>query len=249
VFEDSLFATNARREPRGRWAAVLSFGTQAVLLGVLALVPLLYTDALPLGGLRNYVEVPPPPGRQAQPQQLPHQAANKPRSSNMEGAHIIAITRIPPSVKPLVDPTDAPAPDFEDTGVMGMPPGIGHSSNALSGVLGSTGPGVDPLPVAPSHPKAIRLSGGVTEGLLIHRITPVYPHIAVLGRIQGQVLLQATIGRDGAIQNLHVISGPPMLISAAMAAVQQWRYRPYLLNNEPVEVETQITVNFTLGGL
>ena len=62
------------------------------------------------------------------------------------------------------------------------------------------------------------------------------------------MLLQAEIGRDGTIQNLRVISGPPMLINSAMDAVKQWRYRPYLLNNEPVEVETQITVNFTLGG-
>ena len=84
--------------------------------------------------------------------------------------------------------------------------------------------------------------------MLIHRVTPIYPTIARQGRIQGTVTLHAIIGRDGTIQNLQAISGPPLLIPAALDAVQRWRYRPYLLNNEPVEVETQITVNFTLGG-
>jgi protein TonB len=67
-------------------------------------------------------------------------------------------------------------------------------------------------------------------------------------RIQGAVLLEAVIAKDGSIENLHVISGHPMLSSAAVEAVKQWRYRPYTLNGQPVEVETQITVNFRLSG-
>ena len=248
MFEDSLFATNARREPRRGWTAVLSFGVQAVLLGVLVLVPLLYTDALPLRALRDYYEIPPPPGRQAPPDRPHRQAASQPRSSNMENNRLVEPRQIPPNITRTVDPVDAPASAGDDTGVVGMPPGIGRGSTALNNVLRSTGPSVAPPPVVTSHPKSIRLSGGVTEGLLIHRITPVYPRIAVMGRIQGQVLLQATIGRDGVIENLHVISGHPMLINSALAAVKQWRYRPYLLNNEPVEVETQIVVNFKIGG-
>jgi protein TonB len=88
----------------------------------------------------------------------------------------------------------------------------------------------------------------VSEGLLIQKITPVYPKIAISTRTQGTVVLQALIGRDGTIQNLHVVSGHPLLINSAVDAVKQWRYRPYLLNNEPVEVETQIVVNFKIGG-
>jgi protein TonB len=106
-------------------------------------------------------------------------------------------------------------------------------------------------PVAPPaniQTKPMPVSKGVIEGLLVHKITPVYPKIAIIAHQQGTVLLHAIIGRDGTIQNLQVISGPPLLIQAALDAVQRWRYRPYLLNNEPVEVETQITVNFTLGG-
>jgi protein TonB len=106
---------------------------------------------------------------------------------------------------------------------------------------------VAPPPVA-TQPRSIVLSKGVTEGLLIRKVTPIYPKLAIISRQQGTVLLQAEIGREGTIQNLRVVSGPPLLINSAIDAVKQWRYRPYLLNNEPVEVETQITVKFTLGG-
>jgi protein TonB len=85
------------------------------------------------------------------------------------------------------------------------------------------------------------------EGNLIERVQPQYPSLARQARIQGTVLLSAVISRDGKIENLQVLSGHPMLVQAAMDAVRQWRYRPYYLNNEPVEVETQVTVNFTLA--
>jgi protein TonB len=86
------------------------------------------------------------------------------------------------------------------------------------------------------------------EGNLIHRVQPQYPTLARQARVQGVVVLRALITREGKIANLQVISGPPLLVQSAMDAVLQWSYRPYYLNNEPVEVETQVTVNFTLGG-
>ena len=86
------------------------------------------------------------------------------------------------------------------------------------------------------------------EGNLVHRVQPDYPVLARQARIQGQVVLRATISRDGAIANLQVLSGNPMLTPAALNAVRQWRYRPYVLNGEPVEVETEVTVNFILSG-
>ena len=92
------------------------------------------------------------------------------------------------------------------------------------------------------------MSQGVTQGLLIRKIQPAYPPLARQARIQGAVLLQAEISKDGSIQNLRLISGHPMLAPAAIEAVKQWKYKPYFLNGEPVEVETQITVNFTLAG-
>ena len=88
----------------------------------------------------------------------------------------------------------------------------------------------------------------MSEGDLIHKVLPTYPPLARSARIQGQVVLQAVISKQGAIENLRVLAGHPMLVPAAIEAVRQWRYRPYVLNNEPVEVETQVTVNFSLGG-
>jgi periplasmic protein TonB len=88
----------------------------------------------------------------------------------------------------------------------------------------------------------------MSEGDLVRKVLPTYPPLARSARIQGTVLLQATISKVGIIENLQLLSGHPMLAPAAIEAVRQWRYRPYILNNEPVEVETQITVNFSLGG-
>jgi protein TonB len=84
--------------------------------------------------------------------------------------------------------------------------------------------------------------------MLLSKSAPAYPPIAKAARVSGTVVLQATISKSGAIENLHVISGPAMLQQAALDAVKTWRYRPYLLNNEPVEVETTVNVIFSLGG-
>ena len=88
----------------------------------------------------------------------------------------------------------------------------------------------------------------MSRGSLIHEVQPAYPVLARGARIQGAVVLQALISKEGAIENLKVLTGHPLLVSAAVEAVRQWRYQPYVLNNEPVEVETQITVNFSLAG-
>jgi protein TonB len=106
-----------------------------------------------------------------------------------------------------------------------------------------TGPQVKAAP-----PRKVNISAGVELGLLIQKVTPTYPPIAKAARVQGTVVLQATISKQGTIEDLKVVSGPPMLQQAALDAVRQWRYRPYLLNNEPVEVETSVQVIFTLGG-
>src|SRR5271165_131340 len=96
-------------------------------------------------------------------------------------------------------------------------------------------------------PEQVQVPSGVSQGLLISKVQPTYPPLARQARVQGTVVLQALIGKDGSVQNLTVISGHPMLIQAAMDAVKQWRYRPYLLNGEPVLVETTINVNFELS--
>jgi TonB family protein len=101
-------------------------------------------------------------------------------------------------------------------------------------------------PVSPPKPEVLNISQGVTQGLILKRVQPVYPPQALTTRIEGSVMLQATISRGGDITNVKAISGPSVLSRAAMAAVRQWRYKPYFLNGEPVEIQTQIAVNFRL---
>jgi TonB family protein len=92
----------------------------------------------------------------------------------------------------------------------------------------------------------VQLPQGIMAGQLIHKVQPVYPEEARQAKIQGTVLLDAVIGKEGAIVRLKPLSGNPMLIPAAVGAVQQWRYKPYMRDGQPVEVETAITVNFAL---
>lgn len=108
--------------------------------------------------------------------------------------------------------------------------------------------------VAPAQPRTdsgplrVRVSQAVMQGMAETRVAPIYPPDAKAARIQGSVVLKAIIGKDGTIENLSVISGHPLLTPSALDAVRQWKYRPYLLNGSPVEVETQVTINFTLAG-
>lgn len=96
----------------------------------------------------------------------------------------------------------------------------------------------------PAPPMTIRIPQGVAQGALIHKVSPEYPAAARSARIQGSVVMNAIIGTDGTIQQLQLIKGNPLLVNAAMEAVKKWRYRPYLVDSQPVEIETTITVNF-----
>jgi TonB family protein len=109
-------------------------------------------------------------------------------------------------------------------------------------------PQQNPSPDPDSNaPDRVRVSSGVAHGNLIYKVQPVYPKAAVANHVQGAVILHAIIGRDGIMKLVEVVSGPPELVEAAKGAVEQWRYRPYLLNGSPVEVDTKIQVNFNLS--
>jgi periplasmic protein TonB len=122
--------------------------------------------------------------------------------------------------------------------------GLGGGAGMMGGVFGSS----STANVKAATPKKVAISAGVMQGMLIQKTTPVYPPIAKAARVSGTVVLQATISKNGTIENLRVVSGPAMLQQSALDAVKQWRYKPYELNNEPVEVETTVNVIFTLGG-
>jgi protein TonB len=114
----------------------------------------------------------------------------------------------------------------------------------MGGVIG----GIISEPPPPSKtPKRVRVSQGVAEGNLVSQTPPVYPPIARQAHVEGPVVLQVIVNKEGTVENIRVISGHPMLVQAALDAVRQWHYKPYLLNGEPVEVETQVTVSFKLA--
>jgi protein TonB len=147
----------------------------------------------------------------------------------------------------MIKEDEAPPPSMAAAGVVGgVPGGVpgGQMGGIIGGIVSSTPMAVPKV----ATPQRVRVSSGVSTGLLVRRVNPNYPPLARQARIQGQVILQAEISKTGDIQNLRLISGHPMLAPAAIDAVKQWKYKPYLLNGEPVEVETTVQVNFTLAG-
>ena len=157
-----------------------------------------------------------------------------------------APTKIPKDIKMIKE--DA-APPTQVAGVAGMSGMGGSAGGVLGGVMG--GVGTAPPVVTRAAPKPTgpqRVSGGVIAGMAISQPQPVYPPIAKAAHVQGTVILHAVISKTGTIEKLTPVSGPQMLQGAAMDAVSRWKYKPYILNGEPVEVDTTINVNFTFGG-
>jgi periplasmic protein TonB len=245
MFEDSLIESGGKlKSKRGR-TTTIAFVLQVGLVGVLVLIPLLFTEALPKANLMTFlVAPPPPPPPPPPPAATPVQIVKKVQTDIING-QLRTPTKIPEKVQ-MIKEDEAPPP-MMSAGVVGGVPG-GVPGGQMGGVLGSIISSANaPVPHV-ATPQRVRVSQGVTQGLLVRRVNPTYPTLARTARISGKVLLQAQISKSGEIQNLQVISGHPMLIQAALEAVRQWKYRPYYLNGEPVEVDTTIEVNFTLSG-
>lgn len=244
MFEDSLLESGNRLRKRSPWTTALSFLLQVGLLGVLVLIPLIYTDALPKQQLMTFLVAPPPPPPPPPPPAAAPVVKQVKVQTELDNGQLRTPTAIPKKIAMI---KEEEAPPSASAGVVGGVPG-GVPGGQMGGVIGGI---ISSTPVAVPHvatPQRVRVSQGVTEGLILKKVQPTYPPLARSARIQGQVVLQAVIGKDGSIQNLRAVSGHPMLQPAAIDAVKQWRYKPYFLNGEPVEVDTQITVNFTLAG-
>ncbi len=243
MFESALLESSAEIIHRTSiWTKGLSFTVEACLLGVAVLAPLLYTEALPRQVL-GIVELPAPPPAAPAPRN-PSVVSHPATRSELNDGRVMLPTMIPRRIKEIHDEPEADTSATGNfTGVVGAPPS-GTANRTIASLLDALPPAMPKSVV----PHSVRVSSGVAQGMLVHEVRPLYPALARSARIQGAVVLQATIGKDGTIQNLHLLSGHPLLTQAAMDAVRQWLYRPYLLNNEPVEVDTTIQVNFTLGG-
>ncbi len=140
-------------------------------------------------------------------------------------------------------------PDVGAVGVVGgVPGGVpgGSAGGVLGGIIGGVGSNLPPPPK--SAPARVRVGGNVQAASLVRQVMPLYPAIAKTAHVSGTVMLHAIISKDGSVESLEYISGPQLLMKNAMDAVRQWRYKPTMLNGEPVEVDTTISVVFTLGG-
>lgn len=247
MFADSLLEFGTLRK-RKAMATTTSFILNILAVIVMLLIPLAFTEQLPKAQLLTFLVAPPPP-----PPPPPPAAAEVPKvmrqiqTDMLSTGQLRTPTKIPQKIE-MIKEEEAPPPMPATGGVFGGVPG-GIPGGQLGGVIGGiVNSSLGSVPrVTLATPQRVRISQGVTKGLLIHRVEPSYPTLARAARVQGDVILTAIIDINGEIKNLQLVSGHPMLVPAAIAAVRQWRYKPYLLNGQPVEVETTITVIFSLS--
>jgi len=236
MFEDSTFESTGRIRTRSRRWMIATLIFNGSILLALILIPLIYPEALPRQALAFLLEAPPPP---TPPPPLPKQQARPFRGNpEVNNGHIFAPSRIPQRIGQF---RDSEQPPDNNVASMDLGPGVPNGTDDIFR-------GRNPVTVIHAENKGpARVSSGVMTGLLIDKTMPVYPAIAKAAGVQGTVVLQATISKSGTIENLRAISGPAMLQQAALDAVKTWRYRPYLLNDQPIEVETTVNVVFSLG--
>jgi protein TonB len=233
MFEQSMLLAPAPGKKAGALAA--SLGAQTLAVGTLLLIPLLYTDRLPFAQLQLPTFLPPTPAPEpVRPESTRH---TRPRILRT----LVVPTTIPPlNIQPeIIDDTVAPVGSI-DTGVF-LPPTLG---TIVSRVLPPPAPPPHVAEIEPAKP--VTVTSDVQAAKLLRKVIPVYPKFAIIARISGTVQLIGIIGKDGTIKQIEVVSGPPLLVQAALDAVRQWIYRPTLLNNKAVEVIAPISVNFTL---
>jgi protein TonB len=252
MFEQSLIQRGRTNRP---WTVAVAFLGQLALVGLAVLIPLLFVSPLPMHALSVMLVAPPPPPPPPPPP-APAVVRSRPRIEPRQfvAGKLFQPASIPKHVAILKE--EPLPPSLSDAGVLGGVVG-GVPGGQLGGVIGgivSSQPALPPppvaaapKPVAPPPPERIRVGGEVEAARLTRQVLPAYPPLARMARVQGVVELDAVIAKDGRIQSLQAVSGPPLLINAALEAVKQWVYKPTLLNGEPVEVATQIYVRFNLS--
>jgi periplasmic protein TonB len=242
MFAESMLETSWAQRGQRSWTTFTSFAVQVVAVGIVLSIPLIQGVGIPLA---RTVSTPVTLGRYTPglpPSADPAHAAPRPHT-----------VQIIPYSGPLMQPRNIP------TGIAKGDDSVQVGDPMLPGVYSPNGPGLNinlptsgnnvAVPVPPPPKPATRefRSSKLLQGSLIRRVEPVYPPLARNMRIEGPVVLDALISKDGSMDHLRVVSGHPLLVPAAIDAVKQWHYKPYILNSEAIEVETQITVNFILA--
>lgn len=242
MFEESLVESQMTSiSATKRWTMIGSTTLQVAIAATLIAIPLFHPERL-VSHLETPIVFTPPPPRPPLPVVRAEAASSQ--ASAMPSLPV-TVRFLAPSFSHRTTPdTEGPPVIAKFSDGWGTGTGTGVMGDALLGV--DHGPVVS---VAPAKPAAkIKVSEGVLAGMLIAPITPVYPSIARAAHVSGSVVVEAVISKSGLIESLHVVSGPAMLRAAALDAIRVARYRPYRLNGEPTEVQTTITVNFTMAG-
>jgi len=235
---DSDAETRVRTKHRRQRAVVIALAAEAVLVVGLALWPMVTTGRAPT----EIVMLPRIPYHESEPQK-PETTQQRTRSARPQQIDVIHFQ--PLRIPPRIDRSSSTAteniapPVLRESG-----PGVGSNQPGIPFGTGSDAPMI-PLPRPPSL-RIIQRSEGVQSGMLVYRVDPRYPQLAMNAGISGTVKLRAIIGRDGRVRSAEVLSGSALLAPAAVAAVREWRYRPTLLDGNAVEVETLIEVRFIL---
>ncbi len=231
-------------------SVLISFLVQVGLVCVGIIIPLVYYEALPKTTFSSMLQAPPPPPPPPPPPVATVVKVQKVVPRQFDAGRLMAPKTIPKEIA-VIKEEEMPA--AAGTMVGGVPGGVpgGTAGGVLGGIAGSIGTAPPPPPPPKEAPKPvqsrIRVGGNVQAAKLVRQPKPTYPPLAKQARIQGTVKFNAVIGKDGAIANLVLVSGHPLLVPSATEAVRQWVYQPTLLNGEPVEVVTVIDVNFTLS--
>jgi periplasmic protein TonB len=237
----STLESNWDQSAHRGWTTLASFSMQTIGLSLLLAISLIWVERPPQVHWLQPVTSPSGQTPRATPQ-----IARGHRADTAIAKPRVEFTQPPSIPDRIAEVNDVSQSVDSASSVPDLPTGFRSAVGPGNGVPG----GLGDMVVVPPRPAATKplLVSHWAEGNLVYRVQPNYPAIARQARVQGSVELRAVISKTGTIENLIVVSGHPMLSAAALAAVRQWRYRPYLLNNEAVEVETEITVNFLLSG-
>lgn len=219
------------------------------VVAILILLPLLYTHAIDMPQFEKtlLVATPPPPPPPPPPAAV-HVIQRPPKSFFTEGK-LFAPKFIPKQIVQVKE--EAPPPEPAMSGVAGgVPGGVpgGQLGGVLGGILGENHQmPTPPPPTSAAHKGPYRVGGKVQPPRLVRQVQPVYPPLAKQARIHGDVVIESVIDQQGKVTQMKVVSGSPLLVQAAMQALEQWRYQPTLLNGEPIAVDMFVTVHFQLG--
>src|SRR5689334_6157601 len=252
MFEQT-FVEGVGKTHRG-WTVIVSFIGQIFMIGIAVIIPMIYFDALPKGQLTSFLVAPPPPPPPPPPPAAAPVKVVKVIPRQFDAGRLMAPKTIPKEIA-VIKEEELPPPTAGVGVVGGVPGGVpgGTPGGVIGGIIGSVPTAAPPPPPPkaeapkPVTPQRIRVGGNVQAAKIVRQPKPIYPPLAKQARISGVVRFNAVIGKDGTIQNLQLVSGHPLLVQSAQDAVKQWVYQPTLLNGEPVEVVTQIDVNFTLS--